>query len=236
MILPKEISPNPLITSTVELRFVSDLSESEALSQIYPAFAQEFPKLNPGLIPKELKQSSEEQFKYSADYIMNNDNFSIAFSNRVFTFDNIGNYVLWGNYFPFIKSQVDKFLSLKIAKKIERVGIRYVSVFSNLINMDELLINTPSVSLSNNYSQEMNLFRSLLKVDEVDLLLQIARSAKVQKREKSFSGLLIDIDASTKSIDENKIIDIIDSLHTEQKKLFFGLLKPDFINTLNPTY
>jgi len=92
------------------------------------------------------------------------------------------------------------------------------------------------VSLSNNYSQEMNLFRSLLKVDEVDLLLQIARSAKVQKREKSFSGLLIDIDASTKSIDENKIIDIIDSLHTEQKKLFFGLLKPDFINTLNPTY
>ena len=70
------------------------------------------------------------------------------------------------------------------------------------------------------------------------MFLQIFDNAKATKKDRTVSGVYIDIDASfsNKLTEEKDVIQVIDNLHTEQKKLFFALLNPEYILTLNPKY
>jgi uncharacterized protein (TIGR04255 family) len=49
---------------------------------------------------------------------------------------------------------------------------------------------------------------------------------------------LIDIDVSLdkEHLQNSTITEALDSAHTIEKELFFGLLQPEFLNTLNPEY
>lgn len=236
MLLPKEISPNPLVSSTIELRFISELLDSDILANVFPVFSKDFPNLTEGQIPKEIKKQ-EPQLKYSPDYILKNEKFSISFSNCVLSFENITDYPLWGNYFPFIKENLLKFLSLGIVKKIDRVGLRYASILEDVLDPNEVLKYIPVLNIDG-YEQEFAIFRTDIKKGIYNLHLQIAKKAQVQKGSRRFSGFLIDIDASISNNIEmdNTIYDLISNLHQEQKKLFFDLLKPEFIKKLNPKY
>ena len=82
MLLPKEISPNPLVSSTIELRFISELLDSDILANVFPVFSKDFPNLTEGQIPKEIKKQ-EPQLKYSPDYILKNEKFSISFTIEI---------------------------------------------------------------------------------------------------------------------------------------------------------
>ena len=62
MQLPKSISPNPLFTSTIEIRFSTSLNRMELLQKMSSVFSNNFPILEEGRIPQELKEQ-EEQFK-----------------------------------------------------------------------------------------------------------------------------------------------------------------------------
>ena len=242
MALPIEITPNPLITSTVEIRFVSEISEEDVLGKFFPIFSNNFPKLKEkSKIPFELKKERPE-FQFSADYIMQNDKYSLSVGNNVIAFENIGTYQLWSNYYPFIKENLELLRKSGFAKKLLRIGIRYASIFENSKNIEELL-NFPNIIQFNGYAQENQFIRSTFKKGDINLLLQVAKNAKLEKldQNKIIEGLYIDIDASSDNNLPNEIgnnlYDLIDSLHNEQKKLLFeGVMKKDFLDSLKPKY
>jgi uncharacterized protein (TIGR04255 family) len=71
-------------------------------------------------------------------------------------------------------------------------------------------------------------------------LLQISNSAKRPVGVNDVkSGSVIDIDVSSETLGENFSMDyqtVLIEAHELQKKLFFSLLKDEFITTLKPEY
>jgi len=234
MNLPKQISPNPLIISTIELRFVSDLDDNNLLQTFFPLFSETMPKLTPNKIPKDLR-NSQEQFKFAADYTFSNDTYSVSISNKSISFENVSEYTLWDNYFSFIKNQLSKIFNINIIKKIDRVGVRYGSILPN--DIGSILKKEPSFSVENfigNFTQ----FRTDFKKDDINLHLFLAKNIKVERNGTIKFGTLIDIDASTSNnlLADISIFRIIENLHSEEKSFFFNLLHSDYITKLNPQY
>lgn len=236
MKLPLEITPNPLVTSTIELRFTSQIPSNSLFPAVYKAFLDDLPKFELSNLPPEIK-ATNPQLKYAPDYILSNENYRLSFSNSVLSFEHVAEYQFWKNYFPFVSKCFNIFFKIVQTEYIERIGVRYASVLDKTESASQVLISVPSVSLQN-YNQKFEHHRTIIKVDNLNLLLQIFDNAKAQKKEQSISGVYIDIDAfSEEKIAPNEVVlKTIDRLHLEQKKLFFSLLKAEYIETLNPKY
>lgn len=242
MRLPIEINPNPLITSTVEIRFNSEISDENILGCFYPIFSANFPKIKDlsNRIPVELKKERPE-LKYIANYVLQNEKYSLSIGNDVIAFENLGTYQLWNNYFPVIKENLELLKKTGLVKGIVRIGIRYASIFENKNDINEVLNFQNSINF-NGYNQENQSLRSLFIKDNVSLLVQIYNNAKLEKiGQAKIEGLYIDIDASSeKNLPTNineTLFSLIDKLHYEQKSLLFeGIMKKEFLNSLNPKY
>lgn len=236
MKLPSEISPNPLVTSTIELRFSSGFSSSDLFPAVYRAFLDDLPNFELSNLPADIK-ASNPQFRYAPDYVLSNENYKVSFSNKVLTFEHVSEYLFWKNYFPFVSKCFNIFFRIVEIDFIERIGVRYASVLDQTESVNQVLVSVPKMELQN-YDQKFENFRSIIKIDDFKLLLQIFDNAKAMRKDQSISGVYIDIDASYNNrVEPNeKVLEVIDKLHLEQKKLFFSLLKDDYIQTLNPIY
>lgn len=236
MKLPTEISPNPLVLSTIELRFFTQTSSIDLFPVVYQAFSSIFPKFEVSNLPSDVK-SSNPQFKFAPDYMLSNENYRLSFSNTVILFEHVSEYQFWRNYFPFVSNCYEKFFNLVKAEFIERIGVRYASVLDKTEGANQVLVSVPAIGIPG-YEEKFEHYRTVAKVDNIKLLLQVFDNAKAEKKDQTISGVYIDIDASfdQKIEPTGKALEIIDQLHLEQKKLFFSLLKEDYIQTLNPKY
>lgn len=241
--LPTEISPNPLITSSVEVRFLSDKKNMELFPIVYGKFMNDLPNLNEGNIPKDIK-NSDPQFQHFPDYILSNDKYTIGFSDKVLIFENINEYPFWANYFDFISQKLSAFLELGFVKQVQRIGVRYISVLGETTFKGNRLKNIPSLSLEG-YNEKFLIYHTHIKVDDCVLFLRIGSEGKLTREKsslsegKTLSGTYVDIDASFTgdlSPDISHITYIIDKLHTLQKDVFFKLLNPEYLDSLNPKY
>ncbi len=237
MALPKEIIPNPLITSTVEIRFNSEISDEDVLGSFYPIFSKIFPKIKelPNRIP------NRHDLKYIANYVLQNDKYSLSIGNNVIAFENLGAYQLWDNYFSFIKENLELLKISGIVTSLVRIGIRYASIFENTDSIDDSLNFQNNVQFKNYIQQNLSI-QSLFIKDNISLLVQIYNKAKAEKiGHLKIEGLYIDIDASSeKNLPQNigeNLYDLIDRLHFEQKSLLFeGIMKKTFLESLKPKY
>lgn len=236
MTLPKSISPNPLFISTIELRFVTSLGRLELFQLMYSKFSKILPIVEEGNIPHDLKMQ-DENLKYQPDFIFKNDDFSLSFGTKNVSFEHISEYKLWPTYFSFVKDCLSKIFEMNFIGNIERCGVRYGSVFDNIIDPTIALKEVPNMEFKG-VTGILDAFKVVFREEEKMLYLQISPSSKVQKNDVVKIGMYIDIDASfTKAIlPNNEVFSIIEKLHVDQKQLFFGLLKDEFIETLNPQY
>lgn len=236
MKVPISITPNPLFTTTIEIRFLTNINRLELFRKMNDVFSRDFPILEEGKIPFELKEQ-EEQFRYAADYIFKNDDYSLSFSTKSISFEHISEYKYWPTYSKFINESLNKIFELNFIEQIERCGVRYGSILDGLHNPKNILNNIPKLEINNLESNFVG-FQSLYKTEYSTLYLQISANAKLIKNGVVRTGLYIDIDSSTnKRLMPNKeIYTTLDILHRDQKELFFSLLKDDFVETLNPKY
>jgi len=242
MSLPKEIVPNPLVTSAVELRFTSDISRDDLLDRVYRHFATELPKISEANSLNDFKVS-EDNFRHGPEYILSNDKYSMAFSTHMVSFENVNEYQLWDNYFDFIKRQLSIFSTLGIIGSIQRIGVRYASIFPGIEHPKECLKVYPTtiVNNDNNISEKLMSFTASYFNDKfATLFLQIYPNVVATRNENSKVGFMIDIDAFNTEIHEgisDGLFQIIDILHTKEKDfLFKNLLSSDFLKSLNVTY
>lgn len=236
----KEIKPNPLITSTVEIRFISDLKEEEVLGVFFKIYGEQFPNITHRGIPKELKQFQPE-LEFLTDYILSNDDFSISISNKSIAFENIGEYKLWPSYFQTIKECLMLLNSLGVIRSITRIGMRYISLFDVIVPIKESL-NLNFVISYNNYQQDSEHFKLRLNKGDISIFLQVSQNAKGIKTETKIekNGLHLDIDASQihnlPQTISDELFDNINALHTEEKSLFEFLILDSFLKKLEVKY
>ncbi len=238
MNLPKEISPNPLLSSVVEFRFISNLKTEELIGKFFPILGNDFPLVSYTDLPRNIK-NSDVQFKYLPDFVFSNSEYSISIGSNIISFENLNTYHFWPAYSDLIKSILDKIIDSKIIEKIERIGVRYISLFEPKYKIKDIMSINDFLNY-NDFVQTNNFIQTELLKNDVRLVLRVAENGNVNIGTKQSKGLFIDIDASQVSNlpDQlnKEIYNILDILHLEEKSLFFELLETNFLKSLNPIY
>lgn len=239
MSLPIQISPSPIVTSTVELRIKSNLSTHQIFSLIFPKVEKRLPTVVANPIANQINMiAANDQLKYLPAYILSNAEYSLSIGENVVSFANVNEYTLWQRYFAFINETLTILFSIGYISDIERIGVRYASLFNNILDINEILKYKPSLNIEG-YEEKFHHFRGDLKIRDFNFHVQLFNNARAQKNNALISGAVIDIDASyTADLKpSNNVFSIIDELHHEEKVLFFEkIVKEDFIQSLNPKY
>ena len=238
MKLPRKINPDPLLSSVVEIRLNFNLDREKVLNSIYKLFSTKYTNLKYIGLPPELK--TQAMIRHKSDYQMSDEKFSLSFSEDVILFENLGEYPLWKTYFSNIKEDLKKISSSVDITSINRVGVRYISIFPNAKSITDVCRVQLELKSPAGYNQEKRVVHSILNKEDRSLILRIHEDTTAKKQNKPYSGLLIDIDASqtlnlSQEINES-LYKVIDYLHSEEKELFFSILDEEFIKSLNPEY
>ncbi|MBI2269018.1 MAG: TIGR04255 family protein [Bacteroidetes bacterium] len=231
--IPKKITPDPIIDSIVELRFKPVINKDEVFGKIFSELNNSFQIYQPSQIPKIRIQ--DNVFAYVADATISNQDYSIGIGSNVISFNCKDGYKGWGNYFALIKSVLLRISEKGIIEQIERIGVRYINFFSEIEVITKHLNLFIDYSRKNEYVTKRTSFITEISQGIFSHRINIADGAILNKK----SGSLIDIDTSTNEIKSNISEDLfnqIEACRIEEKKLFFTLLKEDFIEKFNPEY
>lgn len=238
MKLPKKITPCPIVESIIEVRFESELPGEAILGIIYSALKGDFPNFDrlPILQIPEAIRSKDQNLMYAPHYKLSAGNYILQIGSKVFSLSNVNEYVGWEAFYEEIKRIFKKIYELKIIKETKRLGLRYINLFPgmNIYEKSDLRINLKEDRLE----KDVNLLINLPSNGFINTLRMVS-GATVDVSGKVLSGSVIDIDTAlseTKSDFYSNMKRIISGAHLEEKKLFFSLLKDEYIKTLNPEY
>lgn len=240
MKIPRKITPCPILEAVLEIRFESDLPEDAIFGIIYNKFKNEyshFEKLPVLQIPEAFR-SKDPNLMFSPHYKLQESNFLLQIGPKVFSLVNIKEYSGWDVFSQKIEETFSAILvELEVVKKITKVGLRYINLFHEFNIYDK---STLKITLNDNplNANQMNLTTEIPS-DNCINQLRILNSAEVRIGQNVLKGSIIDIDTVALQFSANSfenLKDIIEKAHIEEKKLFFSLLTPDFIQTLHPVY
>lgn len=239
MRLPKKIYPCPIVEAIVEIRFDSALPGEAIFGVIYNQFKDDYPNYTklPILQLPEAIRSQDPNLIFKPHYKMQKDNFLLQIGPKVFSIVNINEYCGWDCFYKNILKAFGTISESNIVEKVVRFGFRYVNIFEGLdifekSNFKAVLNDEPYKNAKADISIELSSGDYIHK-------FKIINHAKVIVENKSLEGSVIDIDISNEKQTDmffKNMNEIIETCHIEEKKIFFGLLKPSYINSLNPEY
>lgn len=235
--LPQKINPCPILEAVVELRFDSPFPSDAIFGILYNQFKNDYPNVQelPILQLPEFIRKQDPALKYKPCYKLSSSDgkFLFQIGARVISLINLNPYSGWELFSAKLKDLIQRVKKLEILSNYIRVGIRYRNGFdcnvlekiSLSLNMDGQLLTDIDASVQ-------------LKVPASPFVstLRIVNNAQVKRIEGIVKGSIIDIDTYVEN-PQNDVIGVIEGGHLEEKKLFFKLLKKEFVEKeLNPEY
>lgn len=243
MNVPKKINPDNLKDSIVQILFNSEIHSAIFLGAFNQLFSDNFTFIVTQPKRKEIKLPDNEGILLepieNGFFLDKSEKIKIDVSSNAIVFNSYKEYVLWDNYYPVIKNTIEKLFSNNMIKEVTRIGIRYISQFQDIDLIDSLNINFSIQGLNNNY--ESTQIRTEYLENEYKIILTLINKINQLQKEVSLNSKvsIIDIDVIqiTKTLNNSKLtLDAIINGHDKQKLIFFSLLKPNFLESLNPEY
>ena len=238
--LPSRIEKCPLIDALIEFRFEAAIAKSAVFGVIYNLIRNDYrgnvinlPILQ---IPEQIREV-DPNLKFKPLYTIEGDKFIIQIGYDVLSISSKMPYVGWPEFSQHSLSLINKIIQEGIIKRVSRLGHRYINFFRGDITNSL----TMSFSMTEKYVSENLLIRTDVRDGNFMNTLQFANNANYRPNPNTSEivGSLIDIDTSREYSDnffiENREQEI-NMAHECEKKLFFSLLKPTFLETLNPTF
>jgi uncharacterized protein (TIGR04255 family) len=234
MNLPKNINPCPIVDALLEVRFTSKINANAVFGLIYSVLRKDFQKVEtlPILQLPDVVRASDPNLKYKPYYKISNENFVIQIGPDVISISSFPKYLGWELFSKIVFDVLTKIESVEIINLIQRMGIRYINFFeTNIFEKVNLkvCIGTDDILYKN------TIVRTEIEQGEYSSTLQVANNVTINGK----LGSIIDIDTFvTKNLDTffSRKTELINAGHLKEKELFYSLLKPEFLNTLNPTY
>jgi len=155
-------------------------------------------------------------------------------------------YPGWSNFKPNIISALNVLIESNFIKSINRVGLRYIDLIEgNGKSLEEQIKNIDfSISVGQNHV-EREPFTLRMEIHENGLAraIQVAGPAIANSADGSTrSGIIIDIDNGMELTNISaphclvNLSEWLERIHADSKTLFFGCLKPEAIEAMEPTY
>lgn len=248
--LPKKITPDRIRESVVQVFFNSHLPFEPLVGYMHRLFLhhgfeytnrpiRQFP-INPELMP--VDPSTFEIALLPQHFFFNEEIKIQLHQNNSLIFNCTNNYIGWSKYFGVIDNLVTELYREKLISNFTRAGIRYISEFANIDILEKVNFGFETSVINKPISN------GTFRVEWVDsphtIIVNLGsklpiNSLIVADGTKVEFVSLIDIDVINQEFEpceSNQILLTIDNLHQNQKKVFFGLLKQEFLNSLNPEY
>ena len=237
MKLPKSISPCPIKEAVAEVRFESNVPPDAVFGIAYQALKSDFAKAEPLpvlALPANFR-NADKDLTFQPHYRLVGQTCGVLVGPKVISVGVRGEYPGWETLSKSVKSTMRQFHQTGIVKRIIRFGLRYISFFAfDIYPKLELKITANDSSLDG----EETFFKTVLASQGCKSLLQIGKGLALVGKPGE-TGSVIDIDSFTTNSDGD-FVNVLDSFleeaHQTEKKLFFKLLKSDFLKTLNPVY
>lgn len=237
--LPTRISPCPIVEAVVEIRFVSTESWRNLPGMFHPRIRERYPEqkeLPLASMPDELR-SRDPAFTWLPILQYGGVNLNVQFGPRVLSLvTRAHHYPGWTVLEQELTWLFARLQESGIVSETERIGLRYVDFFENdvwpQLKMGVRIDGDPLVSgeLSTTV---------VLRHPEGHARLQVANGAFFQEATGVKRGSVLDLDVWHPGGEDDLFADGLDRvrrLHQASKEIFFGLLKPNFLNSLNPEY
>ncbi len=247
MTLPKKITPDRIRDSIVQVFYTSTIPFDPMIGYLYSIMGgMGLQYTNRSLRPsKDILSTAEvnsELLMIPQHFFFNEEIKIQLHQNGSLIFNCVNSYIGWTKYFSFIKDVILKLSDHQLFNSFNRIGIRYISEFPNIDILTKIKFHFEMSSIKTDISNGS--FRLEWEEESYKIITNIGSklpiSSIIEEEDTRIDYVsLIDLDiirqdlAITNSSDLFKIIDIA---HAKEKKLFFELLKDDFLVTLNPEY
>jgi uncharacterized protein (TIGR04255 family) len=240
--LPDHIDSCPIAESVLEIRYNSILPSDAIFGIIYSKIMNYFSGAKPESLPilqiPEAVRQNDPNLIYQAHYKLFKKNLGMTIGPRSIVFSCLKPYVGWESWNSFFIPILNDIGDTGVFTQIERLGLRYINIFQGNI-LDKINLNL--VIGSKQVVEESTNIRSELLEDGFIKILQIVNRVAVQIPPKTINGSLIDIDCvKLLNVDFESFISefprLIDLAHMYEKQLFFGLLTPSYLSSMNPVY
>ena len=236
--IPKRITPCPIANATVEFRFATEWDVERLREAVYSRVQDQYPpfeELPIKKIPQEIIDN-EEVLRYQPCYQAAASSLTLLLGARMVSVVNSAPYLGWEAFQHECLKIWNMVNELGAVQEIERLGLRYVNVFEDIEIFSKTSISpTLNVEFSG-FTQKTSYFRAFFRRDAFGCLLQVSNEFTQPQQQRTASLIDIDISLEKEHLHNSTIIDTLDLAHTIEKELFFGLLQPAFLNTLNPEY
>lgn len=246
MNLPKKIKPDNLVETIVEIR-MKPMCPPELWAGMISAHIKNLgykyipaPQLSVRLDKNgKMAVSVESGKENTTQGIFIKGNLRFVMQSDSLSFNcNIGHYVGWDIYQKEIRNVISAIQECGIAKDFDRVQIRYISEYLNIDIID-------CIKGTININSEIGPFKNQeIKLNRIDGNMKVFVSLVNMTKRKGINGeermsSLFDVNIyekfdSSDSVDF--IIELLNKIHNAEKETFFGLLKDDFVKSLNPEY
>ncbi len=249
MKLPKTIDLSNLIETIVEVRLVPnpdldrDLWAGILMARLGEAGYkyQNGPQLS--VLPEEdvsIKLTIEKENANSAInlFVNEEDGVRLLINGSTMSFNcSKSKSIGWDSYFNKITEVLQIVESEHIAQSYERTMIRYISEYDfNILEQVEIDVNSHS---DNRYNTlEISLTRQEGNINAYISISGLRERISKSTNEKNITSLF-DVNVFEKLAENATFDDVCNSLreiHHIEKESFFGMLKEDYVKSLNPVY
>jgi uncharacterized protein (TIGR04255 family) len=237
--LPALIDPCPIIEVVAEIRFQTQVPPQAVAGVVYSAMRDEFPRmvtLPAASIPFEVR-TVDPNLKYQAENRLEGDRGSVLVGPQHVTFGlRSVPYPGW----PALLQELNAIVALTptdLVQTADRFGLRYVNFFGENI----LPRLTLSLAIAERPITELGTFLRTIVTDRAcKLLLQVGSGMALTTKPTEI-GSTIDIDAYVESPQltqglASAFSAFLVEAHAAEKRLFFSLLSPELLRSLNPRY
>lgn len=228
--VPVKITPDPIVDSIVEFRFASIHQKEKLIPLLLNHFSSPFPFFRDSL--PQIGFSSE----YATRTSLHNSEFAVNVGPNVVSFACLKDYRGWSAFSAIIRENMISLASQNLIGDIERVGLRYVNFFKNVMLLSQNINLDITFAGREHYKSRTASLRTELQKDNFSFNVIIADNVI---HNNSIPGSILDIDVTTepqKLPFSEKVMGIVDQLHLEEKTLFYSLLKNEFLQSFNPEY
>lgn len=238
MHLPVKISPCPISEAIFEVRYETSIPREAVFGLVYNAFKDDFPKMEklPVLQIPQAVRAIDANLKYLPEYRLTNPPFLLLVGPQSFSMATVGDYVGWDAFSRQIFEAMERLRSMSVVAKVTRIGLRYINTFefdilpklSLKIMLGDGILESKSAELT-----------TIIPAEMFNNTLRVFSNTSVTVNGRQFQGSVIDIDTNADINVEDffsKIKQIVEKAHCQEKQLFFRLLLPEFLASLNPEY
>lgn len=235
--IPKKLTPDLIVDSVIEIRFASEYPESAVFGLVFDRVKTGYPNYKSTNIPAEIRQQ-DIGLRYFPEAYISNDDFTIGLSKNSLVVGGGVRYKGWETYSAEINRLIAEVLTdERLMVSIDRIGLRYINFFEGISMVDQIADLNVTFNNMTDYARKASSYRLELNKGDIGYILNCADNASYNGNPQK--GCIVDIDAYYSSVpnrDRASIVRCIETLHVEEKKLFFSLLKDEAVNARNPEY